>query len=125
MLCIVVNALFGADKVAGQAQWRARVQIAIELGKSAGRDLHTYAMPGLEDLTGIPAIYTVLIHLTRFDRRGMFHAVAEARAYHAIAQALAEAVGPDIDEHGHEISVGCGRRCVEIHDDPARRLRIS
>lgn len=48
MLGIVVDALLGADKLAGFTKGRARVQVAVELGEGAGRDLHADTMSGLD-----------------------------------------------------------------------------
>src|SRR5258708_2211541 len=105
MLCIVVYTLLGVNKLVSQAQWRSCIQIAVELRKSAGRNLQADAVSCLEDLRCIPAGEMVIIDLTWFDQRGTIHTIAKTSAHHAIAQSLTEAIGPDIDEHSHKICI--------------------
>src|SRR6187551_825360 len=102
MFSVVIDTLLGADKLAGLPRRCPGVQVAIELGKSAGCNLHTDTVSGFENLAGIPAIEAILINLARLDQRGMLHAIAETGAHHTITETLAKTIGPDIDQHGHE-----------------------
>src|SRR5690242_4163928 len=84
MIGVVVDRLLGDGHLGRLAQRRARVQVAVELGKGAGGDLHADAMSRAEDLAGVPAINAKLIDAPRLDQRRAIHPLAEARPRHAV-----------------------------------------
>src|SRR5579884_1560695 len=106
MLLIMINPLLRNRHLRCYPQWRARVQISVVFGKGAGTDLQGDTMARFEHLRCIPAIYAVVIDFAGFDEGGAIHAVAEAGTDHAVAEALYEAGGPDVDEFCREVGVG-------------------
>src|SRR5579875_3778987 len=82
-------------------------------------------MPRAEDLSRVPAINRVVIDLPRLDERGPIHPLAEARPHHAIAEALREAVGPNVHQLRHEVGIGSRRGGVKFYAHWAGHFQVS
>src|SRR5579883_2335757 len=100
MFLIMINPLLCHCHLCCHTKRRTCIQIPVILRKGAGTDFQADTMARFEYLCCIPAIYTVVIDFAGFDEGGTVHAVAEAGAHHAVAEALDEAGGPDVDEFG-------------------------
>src|SRR5579864_4028251 len=108
MLCIVVDGVGCAYRLARRGAVFAGVQVPVESGNVAGG----------------PNIDSQFISLSRVQECGLFLRIAIAGANNAFGEVLRGTVRRNVDELGGEVGVHGGRARVKIEPDRTRDLEI-
>src|SRR6476660_702502 len=113
MSAVVIDRLLRDDAGGLLPERSARVQVAIELGKRARRDLHAQAVAGIEPLTRAPQIELVLLDDARGQRFLALVAMTEAGADDPVVQPLGESARPHVEELDRPVRIARRRRGVD------------
>src|ERR1700694_4309132 len=109
MLRVVENRVGGGDKGAREFDLFLRIEIAIEAGEIAARNLQAQRVTAQKDVARGPKIEGYFVDLSRVHQNGMLGGSPVAHAKDTFGEILREPIGPDVDEFRREVCIhGCG-----------------
>ena len=94
---VVVDPLLGHLHLVVQTVRVAGVEVAVKAREIAAGDLQPDAVPGPEEIAGLPQLDPIDVHLIWFDGTGVLVGVAEAGPHNALAQVDGLAPGVHVD----------------------------